>query len=167
MNHARDIKKTQAWCWQDKQVMRLIRENYKSKRLTTSVAIYQSLTELASNTGSDSFNAYLSQIARLAGKSTSTIKKYTKELVGLGVLKIENRKLEDRINLPNRWILLTHSVSNSKPTSDSHNSLNSISNNKPRREENVFEINKLERKYMESDGYKKAVNVRNLIGNKI
>lgn len=97
-----------SWCWQDKVALRLIRNEFKesNKRMGTCLTIYLSLTELHSNNNSaDSFLACNKTIARMAGKSVSTIKNYCNQLISLGLLYKQARK-RGRQNLANEWFLL-------------------------------------------------------------
>lgn len=121
MGVLRSIKQSRRWCWQDKDTLELIRDNFNGHRVTTALAIYLSLTELASNQGSDELQAYYSQIAKLSGKSTSTAKFYCNQFIKIGILTKENRKVDDKTNLSNKWSLLTPSVSNKYQTSTSNN----------------------------------------------
>ena len=139
MSEVRSISTASAWCWQDKAVMRIIRENFSGKKLTTAVAIYQSFTELASNNECDIFNAYYSQISKLAGKSVSTIKIYCKDFIRLRLIEKKNRKLDGRTNLSNEWILLSHSVNNNYPTSSNNGKQTSVSNSNLFKEQSNFE----------------------------
>jgi len=159
MAQVRNIKRTKAWCWQDKKVMRCIREKYSLKRKTTAIAIYESMTELASNNGTDCFAAYLSEIADLASKSISTVKRYTNEFIRFGLVKKENRKIGTGKNLSNRWSLLDISIHNSEPTSVSNSKATSDHNNQL-----VIEKSTIEKNYLESEGYKKAMETRKRIG---
>lgn len=115
--------------------MRLIRENFQDKKLTTAIAIYQSLTELASNTSNDTFNAYNSQIAKLCGKSASIVKSYCKRFIDLGILDKKQRKVDEKTNLSNEWRLLTPSVNNNYHTSDKDNETILVEYDEPQLEE--------------------------------
>lgn len=141
MGVLRSIKKSRRWCWQDKDTTELIRTSFKGQRLTTALAIYLSLTELASNQGSDEFPAYYSQIAKLSGKSISTAKFYCSEFIKLGILAKENRKVDNKTNLSNQWSLLTPSVSNKYQTSNTDDYPTSDKNDYQLPEENELEKN--------------------------
>ena len=116
MGVLRNIKSSRRWCWQDKDTLELIRANFKGQRLTTALAVYLSLTELASNQGVDEFTSYFSQIAKLSGKSIPTIKSYSNQFISIGILGKKNRRVDDKTNLSNQWSLLTPSVNNNYPT---------------------------------------------------
>lgn len=134
------------WCWQDKDALRLIRKLFLEhpKRQTTCLAIYMCLTELASNNNSyDSFAACNATIAKMAGKSVSTIKTYCDILITLGLLGKKARK-KGKQNLANEWFLLetpNYPDNNNYPTSDTNNSNISVSNNSPVLEDNPKENN--------------------------
>ncbi len=157
MGALRNIRQSRRWCWQDKDITSLIRSSFNGQRLTTALAIYQSLTELASNNNSDEFNAYFSQIAKLSGKSTPTIKRYSNQFISLGILDKKNRRVDEKTNLSNQWSLLTPSVHNNYPTSVSNRYPTSGNNNYQLLEENELEeVNKNEVKSLgETEGYKK------------
>lgn len=122
---ARNIRRG-PFAWQDMRTMRFLREQYNGKRRTTAVAIYQALSECASEYGritkkhTSTFPAMLERIAAKTGKSVSTIKRYMQEFKALGVLSWETRK-QGKMNKPNVWTLLESSAHNSKPTSLHHN----------------------------------------------
>lgn len=115
------------WCWQDKEALRLIRSVFikHSKRMTTCLTTYLCLTELASNNNSpDTFFAYNSTIAKMAGKSISTIKTYCNALISFGLLWKKAKK-KGKQNLANEWFLLetpSTSDNNNYPTPDNNNS---------------------------------------------
>lgn len=127
------------WCWQEKKVMRAIRGHFEGKRRTTCIAIYQSLTELASNNSSDVFPAFNAQIAELSSKSISTVKIYCRELVKLGLLRKRPRKKNKKINLANEWGLLSPSVNNDYPTLGRNSSTSSGKNKPPLLEKTLLE----------------------------
>lgn len=157
MNSIRSNKRAEGWCWQEKRITRLIRETFKGKRLATAIATYQSLTELASNQSSDEFLAYYSQIAKLLDKSISTVRFYCKEFIKLGILAKENRKIDDKTNLSNKWSLLTPSVSNNYQTFINNTYTTSVEDNYQQLEENELEEeNKnVVEKISETESYKR------------
>ena len=129
------------FAWQDVRIMKRIRNSYSKKRRTTAIAIYQTLTELASIEGrgqgrhTSQFPVYLETIAERTGKSCSTIKRYTREFKQLGILSWENRK-KGKMNLANLWKLLIYSNQNTCTTSTNNNELNLLDqhNNPPTEE---------------------------------
>lgn len=141
MGVLRNIKQSRRWGWYDKDITALLRENFSGQRLTTALAIYLSLTELASNQGFDEFPAYYSQIAKFSGKSISTAKFYCSEFIKLGILAKENRKIDNKTNLSNQWSLLTPSVSNKYQTSNNDDYYTSDKNGYQLLEENELEKN--------------------------
>ncbi len=157
MGAIRSIKQSRRWCWQDKDTIELIRKNFKGQRLTTALAIYLTLTELASNQGTDEFSAYYSQITTFSGKSFSTVRNYCSEFIKLGITDKKNKKVNDKTNLANQWSLLAPSVNNNYQTSIKDNYPTSVKYNYQLLEENELEeINKNGvKKLGESEGYKK------------
>lgn len=152
------------WCWQDKNALRLIRKLFfeRPKRQTTCLTIYMCLTELASNNNSsDSFCACNATIAKMAGKSISTIKTYCNVLITLGLLYKKERK-RGKQNLANEWFLLeTPNIpdNNNYPTPDTNNSNVSGNYNSPVLEDNLKENNLIDITnplVFESEGHKKC-----------
>lgn len=139
MGVLRNIKQSRRWGWYDKDIIDFLRENFSGQRLTTALATYLSLTELASNNGSDEFTAYYSQIAKLAGKSVSTVKSYCSQFIKLGILAKENRKADEKTNLSNKWSLLTPSVNNNYQTLSNNHHSSSVKNGYQQLEENELE----------------------------
>ncbi len=165
----RDINNC-SWCWQDKAALRLIREEFKEshKRMATCLVVYLCLAELHSNNNSaDSFLACNKTIARMAGKSVSTIKNYCNHLISLGLLFKQARK-NGKQNLANDWFLLetpNTPANNKYPTPTTNSSDSPGNNNCPVLEENQFRNNQSSiTSYdffnkLESDGYKKLKEV--------
>jgi len=157
MGAVRSIKSSRRWCWQDKDILDLIRENFNGQRLTTALALYISLTELGSNASSDQFPAYYVQLANLVGKSLSTVRNYCNEFVKLGILAKENRKLDEKTNLANQWSLLTPSVNNNYQTSTNNTYTTSVKDDYQQLEENELEKDNKNgvSKFSETEAYKK------------
>lgn len=108
MLELRNIKHKVPKCWQDKRIMRFIREKYTGKKRTTAIAIYVVHTEIASNCNSEKYLAYYSQIGDLAGKSASTVKRYSNEFIKFKILA-KNNRFKGKLNLANEWSLLAYS----------------------------------------------------------
>jgi len=109
--------------WQDTRMLSKIREHFYKEKLTTALAIYLVLTELASIEGKgqgkhiNCFKAYYKTIADRSGKSASTIKRYLKEFKKYKIISWNNRR-KGLMNLSNEWILLHYYYQlTSKPTS--------------------------------------------------
>lgn len=156
MGVLRNIRKSRRWGWYDKDITDFLRENISGQRLTTALATYLSLTELASNNGSDEFTAYYSQIAKLAGKSVSTVKSYCSLFIKLGILVKENRKADEKTNLSNKWSLLTPSVNNNYQTLSNNLHPSSVENDYQQLEENELEKDNPNgvKKFSETPAYK-------------
>lgn len=149
--------------WQDTRIMKIIREFYCGEKRTTAIAIYQTLTELASLAGRgqgkhvSQFNAHQITIAEKAGKSISTIKRYAKDFEFLGIISKQPLKM-GKMNRASLWKLHDYDRSYSEPT-PSHNKdpYPLAHNNKPATEEDRIKfINKKERfnKFKSNDGFK-------------
>jgi len=131
------------FAWQDVRTMWFIRQNFIGKKRATAIAIYQTLTELASKAGRGQgehlreFPAYLDKIAAESGKSVSTIKRYVKEFGRLKIISWERRK-KGYWNLASKWQLLDYPGSYNEPTSLLNNELTTLGqNNEPTSEEGL------------------------------
>ncbi|NQT61659.1 MAG: winged helix-turn-helix domain-containing protein [Candidatus Marinimicrobia bacterium] len=95
-----------AYAWQEKSVLRMIRAHYDaSKRVTGGIAAYTALTEKASNTQSDDFEATQGDLARLAGMHRNTISSYLEDFEDLKIMAVERRKIGNA-NMPSIYRLL-------------------------------------------------------------
>ncbi len=107
----RDIRQA-PFCWQAKTELRQLRAYYSGERLkqrATALAIYQALTEIASNQGrSDRAETFVQTIVELTGTSESTIKRYLRDFEeDIGLIRVERRKAEDRVSMANIYSLLS------------------------------------------------------------
>src|SRR3989344_3112213 len=74
------------FAWQDKRATKIIRSNFSEKKKPTAIALYQALTETASNAGGkqgkavSSFQAHHKMLAEKIGRSISTVKRYLEDL---------------------------------------------------------------------------------------
>jgi hypothetical protein len=113
----RNYNEKQPKAWQNKYVMRHVRRCYnsifkgKGRRLTTALAIYQTLTELESNNEANAkpngFPSSYDAIANNAGVSYSTARRYCNDFIKICVLRKENNT-----GYTNKWILLNYSPMN-------------------------------------------------------
>lgn len=109
----RDLR-SKAWCWQDKEAIRLIRRHWQSAppeatTLAAALGIYLILTELASNSSSPAqFSAPRRRMADLAGVSERTLLRYIRAFEALGLLQVEERRVpgDESVQLPNAYALL-------------------------------------------------------------
>ena len=96
--------------WQEKKTMKLIRANFLGKKCSSAIAVYCALTECASDEGRKArrhtaiFTVTLHIIAKKAGKSVSTVKRYTSDFRKLGLLEWKTSK-KGKVNKPNLWML--------------------------------------------------------------
>ena len=111
-----------SFAWQQIKMLQKIRDNYQGEKLTTALAIYTVMTELASLEGRgqhkhvNRFKAYYTTIADRSGKSRSTVKRYLAEFKAANIISWENKR-SGITNLANVWILLAYSQVTSEPTS--------------------------------------------------
>ena len=136
----RDIRKS-PFAWQDMRSMRLVRESFSGKKRSTAIAIYQALTECASEAGRmkgkhvSTFAVPLVRIAAKSGKSVSTVKRYAGVFRTLGLIGWAIRR-QGKTNLPNMWTLLAPSLHNSEWRYTQHSELvRGVHNNEPAIEE--------------------------------
>lgn len=109
----RDLR-SKAWCWQDKESIRLIRRHWQSAppeatTLAAALGIYLVLTELASNSSSPAtFTAPRKRMADWAGVSERTLLRYIRAFEALGLLRVEERRVpgDESVQLPNAYALL-------------------------------------------------------------
>ena len=120
--------------WQDMKTMWFIRENFIGKKRTTAIAIYQTLTELASDLGrkrrrpTNQFPAHLKTIAERSGKSVSSIKRYALQFNKLDLISWESRR-NGKMNMANIWKLHDFPGPYNNPTSIHNNELNPSGHN--------------------------------------
>lgn len=109
----RDLR-SKAWCWQDKESIRLIRRHWQNSppeatTLASALGIYLVLSELASNSNSlAEFSAPRRRIAELVGVSERTLLRYIRAFEALGLVRVEERRVpgDESVQLPNAYSLL-------------------------------------------------------------
>jgi hypothetical protein len=75
------------WCWQRKQILRIIREKFTDD-VTSALATYLALTEIASDEQSDQFRTTQLYISGKSGLSPRTTGKHLKVFVELGLIEM-------------------------------------------------------------------------------
>ena len=96
------------FAWQHREALEQLAANYGGARRVTAIAVYTVVTWLASEARTpDQLTAYLGQIAERTGVSTDTARRYLHELEGLGLLRIERRRIGERVNDANKYHLTT------------------------------------------------------------
>lgn len=92
------------WCWQSKQARRCIRDAFDAtNNVTTALATYDALCEIASDEGRETFATTHAWIQRLSGVSPSTIKKHLAVFADLALVKISTPALR----APSTYVLLS------------------------------------------------------------
>ena len=82
------------WCWQRKQILRLIREGFDSTHdVPTAIATYTALTEIASDEQRDQFTTTHSYIAQKAGLSPRTVGDHLRAFSEMGIIEMTVPKL--------------------------------------------------------------------------
>lgn len=78
-----------AWAWQDKAALRRIREAFDaSNDVSSALAAYVALTEIASNEQRDEFTTTHAWIARTSGLSVRTVQSRIKVLAEIGLVEV-------------------------------------------------------------------------------
>jgi hypothetical protein len=99
-------------CWQSKAVRRLIRESFDaSNNVATALAVYDALTEIASDMQAETFQTTHAYIQGKSGVSVSTIKKHLAIFVELGLVHVST----PIVRAPSTYTLL--SLANHERTS--------------------------------------------------
>lgn len=82
------------WCWQSKAALRAIREGFDEEHgVTSALAVYLALTELASDRASETFQTTHAWIGGMTGLSVRTVQDRIKGLAELGLVTVVTPKL--------------------------------------------------------------------------
>jgi hypothetical protein len=82
------------FCWQDKRVMRKIRECFdKTHTVDSALAVYVAMTEIASDHQADTFTTTHAHISQKCGCSLRTVASRLKELQQVGLISIATPEL--------------------------------------------------------------------------
>ncbi len=96
------------FAWQHREALECLAEHYDGARRVTAIAVYTVMTWLASEARTpDQLVAYLGEIAARTGVSPDTARRYLHELEELGLLRIERRRIGERVNDANKYHLTT------------------------------------------------------------
>jgi hypothetical protein len=108
------------WCWQEKAVIRQIRDAWDSKTyLDQALATYLVLTEKASDKQSATFDVSKREIASKSGVSLRRVTTILNELRALGVLHwTNNREPESKELLPNTYTVMLGTANATRGTRD-------------------------------------------------
>lgn len=111
----RDIRDS-AFCWQDKVVLRKLRELYSGKRLGSLLSLYLVLTEISSNNGnSQEIVQTFKSIGKFAGLQRQTVSDSLKLLEKLGILEVKTeRNTEGRFDTSTIILLSTGALKPSR-----------------------------------------------------
>ena len=105
INNSRVIQHT-PFCWQEKAVLRLIREHLdESSLLNSALAMYLVMSEIASNQQEEKFSVSLAVIAEMTGVSRRTVIRIMKEFENLEIINIKRRKAGNK-NLTSIYTLV-------------------------------------------------------------
>lgn len=103
MTQSRNIKDG-PFCWQNKAARRKIREAFdRNNTVTTALAVYDALTEIASDEQAETFTTTQAWISQRSGVSPRTVGDRLRELAEIGLLAITTPKLR----APSEFTLLT------------------------------------------------------------
>jgi len=82
------------WAWQSKVALRAIREAFdRTNDVASAIGVYVTLTEIASDAGSDRFHTTHAWIQRLSGWSVRTVQARLKTLAEIGLIEVETPDL--------------------------------------------------------------------------
>lgn len=92
------------WCWQAKAVRRKIRDAFDAtNNVATALAVYDALTEIASDEGAETFTTTHAWIQRMSGVSVSTVKKHLSVFADMSIVRISTPALR----APSTYVLLS------------------------------------------------------------
>jgi hypothetical protein len=80
------------FCWQNKGVLRLIQKKYKGQKLTSRVAVYTVLTQIASDSSSEDYETWGIKIMEMAGVGYTTLRTIFNEFGDMKILKREQER---------------------------------------------------------------------------
>ena len=108
MSEKRNIKNG-PFCWQEKQVLRFIRDCFDdTNSVASALAIYLSLTERASDEQAETFDCRVREIAARAGVGYRTAMNVLPRLEALGIIAIRrNRIANTKERAPSTYTLLS------------------------------------------------------------
>ena len=89
---ARNIKDRQPFCWQEKKALETIRQSFEGDT-ASALATYLALTEIASDSKSETFQASANYIAGKAGLSGKTVERRIPSLEECGLIAIKRSKI--------------------------------------------------------------------------
>jgi hypothetical protein len=107
MSEKRNIRNG-PFCWQSKDVLRLIRDSFdETNSVTSALAIYGSLSEKASDEQSETFDCRIRDIAARAGVSYKTAANVLRRFEALAIIAIQRNKISNtQENAPSTYTLL-------------------------------------------------------------
>jgi hypothetical protein len=100
------VFRKQPFCWQEKTILRLIRQHCdEGSRTCMTLSVYMALSEVASNQGEEG-KATISRstIAQMAGISVRSVSTVLKDLESIGVITVKRRR-EGNVNLSSSYYL--------------------------------------------------------------
>lgn len=105
------------FCWQNKRVLRRIRDHFdNTNNISSALAVYTTLTEIASDEQSETFQRRILEIGARAGLSYKTTAKVLYRLEALSIIAIRRNKISGTLeNAPSTYSLL--GLGNECPTS--------------------------------------------------
>ncbi|HRZ34010.1 MAG TPA: hypothetical protein P5548_03890 [Candidatus Moranbacteria bacterium] len=75
------------FCWQSKDILRLIQKKYKGQKLTSRTAVYTVLTQVASDSSADEYETWGVKVMEMAGVGYTTLRNIFNEFVDLKIIK--------------------------------------------------------------------------------
>lgn len=141
MNTARSTRDG-PFCWQSKAARRAIRQAFDAtNNVTSALAVYDALTEIASDTGAETFTTTHAWIQRMSGVSVSTIKKHLSVFAELSLITVSTPALR----APSTYVLLSlangcPTLANDKPALANSSQSGPLATSEERSEENKKNI---------------------------
>ena len=101
----RDIRSS-PFAWQHRRALDIIAIAFDGQQRVTALGLYLTITWMASEQRTDSFQAFVRQIADRAGIGLSTARRYLSQFEELGLITVERSMIAGLINDRNQYILV-------------------------------------------------------------
>jgi DNA-binding IscR family transcriptional regulator len=102
----RETTKKQPFCWQEKHVLRTIRDMFEATgNVGSALLVYHALTEIASDKQTDTFVTTCAYIGQRAGLSARTVNRILPTLENLDIITIQRNKICG-VNAPSTYTII-------------------------------------------------------------
>lgn len=107
----RDISTVKKWwCWQEKEVLQLIRDNFNKSQLPLAISLYTIITEQASYFGSDTFNIFGIKLIEQSGIGYKSYRDIMNKFIKLWIIIFQKWSLK-RVPLTEKIIYWESEIS--------------------------------------------------------